>query len=189
MVYLYLKDLLLGKTKYISRMKIKKLKFILLSFFLTLPVMADEVKLNDKNTEFNFYTGMFDFSDDGKRSSLFGIQHQNENFNRDTFLGNLSPITGAMLTADNASYFYTGIQAHYKLGALNLTPSFAPGYYNEGDGKDLGHALEFKSEVQLSLDLPKESQLGFSYNHLSNASLGDKNPGANSYMLNFFKKF
>ena len=39
------------------------------------------------------------------------------------------------------------------------------------------------------LDLPADSQLGFSYNHLSNASLGDKNPGANSYMFNFLKKF
>ena len=151
--------------------------------------MADTTKLNNKNTEVNFYTGLFDFSDDGKRSSLFGIQHQNEDLNRNTFLGNLSPITGALITSDNASYFYTGIQAHYKIGSLNLTPSFTPGYYHEGDGKDLGHALEFKSEVQLSLELPKESQLGFSYNHISNASLGDKNPGANSYMFNFLKNF
>ena len=94
-----------------------------------------------------------------------------------------------MITADNATYFYTGVQAQYKIGVLNFTPSFTPGYYKEGDGKDLGHALEFKSEIQLSLELPKDSQLGFSYNHLSNASLGDKNPGANSYMFNFFKKF
>ena len=117
------------------------------------------------------------------------VQHQNENLNKDTFLGNLSPITGAMITADSATYFYTGIQANYKLGAMNFTPSFTPGYYNQGDGKDLGHALEFKSEVQLSLELPRDSQFGFSYNHLSNASLGSKNPGANSYMFNFTKKF
>ena len=90
---------------------------------------------------------------------------------------------------DAAGYVYTGVQANYKIGNWNFNPSFAPGYYNEGDGKDLGHALEFKSEIQLSLDLPKESQIGFSYNHLSNASLGDKNPGANSYMFNLFKKF
>ena len=117
------------------------------------------------------------------------LSKQNEDLNKNTFLGNLSPITGAMITADSATYFYTGIQANYKLGAMNFTPSFTPGYYNQGDGKDLGHALEFKSEVQLSLELPKDSQLGFSYNHLSNASLGSKNPGANSYMFNFLKKF
>ena len=49
--------------------------------------------------------------------------------------------------------------------------------------------IEFKSELQISLDLSKTSELGFSYNHISNASLGDKNPGANSYMFNFFKSF
>ena len=72
---------------------------------------------------------------------------------------------------------------------MNVTPRFTPGYYNQVNGKDLGHADEFKSEVQLSLDLPQNSEFGFSYNHLSNASLGKKNPGANSYMFNFLKKF
>ena len=169
-------------------MKFKKLNVILLFLLLSFSAKAEEIKLS-KNTEFNIFTGMFDFSDDKKRSSLIGVQHQNENLNRDTFLGNLSPITGALITADNASYVYTGVQAQYKIGSLNITPSFAPGYYNEGNGKDLGSALEFKSEVQLSLDLSKNSQFGFSYNHLSNASLGDKNPGANSYMFNFLKSF
>ena len=168
----------------------KKLYFIALFFLISISSLnANEIKLDNNETELNVYTGMFDFSDNGKRATLLGIQHQNENLNRDTFLGNLSPITGVMVTADSATYFYTGVQAQYKFGAIEITPSFAPGYYNEGDGKDLGHALEFKSEVQLSLELPKQTQIGFSYNHLSNASLGDKNPGANSYMFNFLKNF
>ena len=166
-------------------------KILILFSFLAFSISsnAEEIKNRDLNTEFNIYTGMFDFSDDGKKSTLLGFQHQNENLNRDTFLGNLSPITGFLFTADNAGYFYTGVQAQYKLGALNLTPSFTPGIYHEGDGKDLGHLIEFKSELQISLDLSKTSELGFSYNHISNASLGDKNPGANSYMFNFFKNF
>ena len=172
-------------------MKLLRIQFLLILIFsLTLTSLkAEETKIENKNTEFSIYTGMFDFSDDGKRATLVGIQHQNEELNRNTFLGNLSPITGAMITVDNASYVYTGVQAQYKIGSLNFTPSFAPGFYNQGDGKDLGHLLEFKSELQFSLELPKQSQLGFSYNHLSNASLGKKNPGANSYMFNFFKKF
>ena len=169
-------------------MKINKFYLLLVFVLSGFSSVADEVKI-ENNTEFNVYTGMFDFSDEGKRATLVGFQHQNEELNRDTFLGNLSPITGAMITADNATYFYTGVQAQYKLGSLNFTPSFTPGYYEQGDGKDLGHALEFKSELQLSLELPLDSQIGFSYNHLSNASLGDKNPGANSYMFNFFKNF
>jgi lipid A 3-O-deacylase len=169
---------------------------ILKNFFLSLffiffvfSINAEELKKNDQNTEFNVYTGMFDFSDDGKSSALIGFQHQNENLNRDTFLGNISPVTGALITADNAGYIYTGVQAQYKVGSLNITPSFTPGLYSEGNGKDLGHVVQFKSEVQLSLDLSDSSEFGFSYNHISNASLGDKNPGANSYMFNFFKNF
>ena len=170
-------------------MILKKIISVLFFLLFVFSVNAEELKNYEKNTEFNVYSGMFDFSDDGKRSTLIGIQHQNENLNRDTFLGNLSPITGVLITTDNAGYVYTGVQAQYKIGILNITPSFTPGLYHEGDGKDLGHMLEFKSEVQLSLDLSKNTELGFSYNHLSNASLGDKNPGANSYMFNFLKNF
>ena len=72
---------------------------------------------------------------------------------------------------------------------IKFTPSFAPGFYHEGDGKDLGHALEFKTEVQLSYAISESTNFGMSYNHISNASLGDKNPGANSYMFNLLKNF
>ena len=169
-------------------MILKKLSLILLvTLAITNFVIAEEIDTNEHNI--SFFTGNFDFSDDKQKSILVGFQHQNENLYRDTFLGNVSPITGGFLTENSAAYVYTGIEWNIDMGGLQLTPSFAPGYYHEGDGKDLGHALEFKSEIQLSLELPKQSQIGFSYNHLSNASLGDKNPGANSYMFNFLKNF
>tara|TARA_B100001287_G_scaffold249368_1_gene229172 strand:- start:231 stop:743 length:513 start_codon:yes stop_codon:yes gene_type:complete len=161
----------------------------ILVFLVIQSVSSEEKKIIENDHEWNFYSGMFDFSDDGKRASLFGIQHQNENLTRESFLGTLSPVTGVMMTADSAAYAYTGVQAQYKIGKLNIIPSFTPGLYREGDGKDLGHIVEFKSEVQLSLDIFSNSELGFSYNHISNASLGDKNPGANSYMFNFLKRF
>ena len=167
----------------------KPILLVALLLFFPHQIKSDELKKLPSEHEINFYSGMFDFSDDGKKSAIIGFQHQNENLIRKSFLGTLSPITGAMITADNAAFFYTGIQAQYKIGVLNFTPSFTPGLYHEGDGKDLGHLIEFKSEIQISLDLSKTSELGFSYNHISNASLGDKNPGANSYMFNFFKNF
>ena len=169
-------------------MKLKKFILTPVFFLFSFIAVAEEVKLQN-NTEFNVFTGMFDFSDDGKRATLFGIQHQNESLLRDSFLGTISPVTGLMFTADNAGYIYTGVQAEYKIGKINLIPSFTPGLYSEGDGKDLGSPIEFKSEVQLSFDLFQNSELGFSYNHISNASIGDKNPGANSYMFNFLQKF
>ena len=144
---------------------------------------------NFKETELNIFTGMFDFSDDKQASGILGLQHQNEELYRKSFLGNLSPITGGFLTEKNAFYLYSGVQAEYDLGFLTITPSFAPGYYNYGDGKDLGYPLEFKSEIQMTFNLSDSTHLGMSYNHISNASLGSKNPGANSYMFNFLKQF
>ena len=148
-----------------------------------------EENIVEKETELNFYTGLFDFSDHKQKAGLLGIQHQNEDLFRKSFIGLLSPITGGFITESNAFYLYTGVQAEYEIGFLKITPSFAPGFYSDGDGKDLGHPLEFKSEIQVSLDLSENTNIGMSYNHISNASLGTKNPGANSYMFNFLKKF
>ncbi|MDC1139340.1 acyloxyacyl hydrolase [Candidatus Pelagibacter sp.] len=168
----------------------KHYKIVSKLFFITFFGLVSSIVCSEENnSKYNVYSGMFDFSDTGKKSTLIGFQHQNEDLNRDTFLGNFSPITGALFTADSAAYIYTGIQGQYKLGKINFTPSFTPGLYSKGQGKDLGHIIEFKSELQISLNLFSDSQLGFSYNHLSNASLGNKNPGANSYMFNFFKSF
>ena len=165
---------------------IKILYVVILTLF-SFNVSAEE---NVKEHQYNFYTGNFDFSDDKQKAILVGFQHQNENLERNTFLGNASPITGGFITENSAAYLYTGVEWNYKMGEkLKFTPSFAPGLYYEGDGKDLGHVLEFKTEVQASYLVSESTSLGMSYNHISNASLGDKNPGANSYMFNLLKNF
>ena len=57
-------------------MNLKKFIIYLLMIAFTFSSIADEKVLNNRNTEFNVYTGMFDFSDDGKRSTLVGFEHQ-----------------------------------------------------------------------------------------------------------------
>ena len=171
-----------------NKFYIKALSIIILTLF-SFSVGADENK-NTNEHQYNVYVGNFDFSDDKQKAILVGFQHQNENLMRDTFLGNVSPITGGFITENSAAYVYTGVEWNYAMGnKLKFTPSFAPGIYHEGDGKDLGHALEFKTEVQLSYSISESTNFGMSYNHISNASLGDKNPGANSYTFNLLKNF
>ena len=170
-------------------MFLKKLSISLL-IILAVTKLSLAEEIDDKEHQLNFYSGNFDFSDDKEKAILVGFQHQNENLGRDTFLGNVSPVTGGFVTENSAAYIYTGIEWNVDMsGGFTFTPSFAPGLYHEGDGKDLGHVLEFKSEVQLSYAASDKTNFGLSYNHVSNASLGDKNPGANSYMFNFLQKF
>ena len=51
--------------------------------------------------------------------------------------------------------------------------------------KDLHFALEFKSQIDLIFNISKEFMAGLSFNHISNASLGDQNPGVESIAITF----
>ena len=145
----------------------------------------------NKNTNLKFYTGIFDTLDNEKddQTDLFGIEHRDTELFRDTLLGKFSPITGAFITAEDSIYLYTGIEAEYKVGPISFSPSFSPGYYEKGGGKDLGSVLEFKSEVNVSVDLFESSALGYSYSHISNNDWGTTNPGTNNQTFSFSTKF
>jgi len=172
-------------------MNLKKLSLV---FFLTIfftPSQSETQKISGIENEYNFYVGIFDTIDKegDDKSNLFGLEHKNENLFRDTFLGKFSPVSGGFVTGKSSIYLYTGIQAEYKLGPLNIVPSFAPGYYNKGSGKDLGMPLEFKSEIKLDFDILKNSKIGYSYGHISNNDWGSINPGVNNQQISFSKIF
>ena len=166
-----------------------KFKFIIALFtvFLTFSF----VKAEEKNAEYSFYTGTFDLIDKegDDKTSLFGVEHKNPDLFRDTFLGKFKPVTGAFMTGNSSVYFYTGVEGQYGIGPIKILPSFAPGYYEKGDGKDLGNVLEFKSEVKFGLDIFENSKLSYSYSHISNNDWGDTNPGTDNQQITFSKNF
>ena len=165
-------------------MRLKKLYLLLLLLLLFItPVKSD--------TEYSFYAGTFDLIDKegDDKATLYGFEHNNPLLFRDTFIGRFSPITGGFVTDKSSIYLYTGVQAQYEIGSLNIIPSFAPGYYDEGNGKDLGMALEFKSEIKVSFEIFKDSKIGYSYSHISNNEWGDINPGVDNQQISFSKIF
>ncbi len=135
-------------------------------------------------------TGVFDYSDDKKRSGYLESTYSfSENKSVDTILGKIIPIAGGLITDDSAAMAYVGGKINYTFGNFVISPSFTPGFYSDGDGKDLGNALEFKSQVNLGWNYGSNSNMSFSYSHISNASLGDKNPGANNIAFTFYKQY
>ena len=167
-------------------MKLKLLIFLALFSYMLNSVLADE-----GNSEISFYTGTFDVIDKegDDKTSLFGIEHKNPNLFRNTILGKFSPVSGGFMTGDSSVYLYTGVEGQYGIGRLKILPSFTPGYYEKGNGKDLGSALEFKSEIKLGLDIFENSRLGYSYSHISNNEWGDRNPGTDNQHITFSKNF
>ncbi len=91
---------------------------------------------------------------------------------------NLSWIAGAELDTNTSAYGYGGFLYDLALtDTISLSPSIAAGAYHQGDGKDLGGALEFRSNLELNYKLSPDSRIGLALNHKSNASLYDNNPG------------
>ena len=165
-----------------------KFKFILtiLLLFLVRPTST-----LSENLDISVYTGTFDVIDKegDDQTTLIGIEHRNTDLFRNTFFGKFAPVTGAFVTGKDSLYFYTGVEGLYNVGPIRISPSFSPGYYEKGSGKDLGSALEFKSEIKLGFDILQNSKLGYSYSHISNNDWGKTNPGTDNQQITFSTKF
>ena len=105
----------------------------------------------------------------------------------------LKPFFGLELTSDSASYFLAGIYFEDNLGQLldnnksryYFTPSFGAGFYDDGSGKKMGNTIEFRTSLELSYELKNNNRMGISLSHISNANLGDKNPGAEIISISY----
>ena len=96
------------------------------------------------------------------------------------------PFGGMMATSDAAFYGYAGMLVDVYFGRrIVLTPSFAAGLYEDGDGKDLRHTVEFRSSIELAYRFDNRARLGLSFYHLSNGGLADSNPGTEVLSLSY----
>jgi hypothetical protein len=96
----------------------------------------------------------------------------------------LRPMLGAAVTTDRARWIYAGLRADWRCAARwVVTPSFGVSLFAEGDGKDLGGPVEFRSALEAAYQAGDRLRLGLAFYHLSNASLYEHNPGSNSLVL------
>ena len=109
----------------------------------------------------------------------------------------MKPFAGIELTSDSAFYLISGIYLEDNLGELmtgeennwNFTPSFGLGYYDDGNGKKLGNKVEVRTTLEFSYQLANKDRIGISLGHISNANIGNKNPGAEIVSFSYQKPF
>ena len=124
--------------------------------------------------------GAFDIFDD-HTAAEFDAQ-----FRLNTRLWIFRPQVGLFVTSDSAFYGYAGFYSDFHLGdSVVLSPSISVGGFHEGDGKDLGGAIEFRSAIELAYKFENKSRLGLQFGHLSNAGIYDENPGEEFLILNY----
>ena len=145
--------------------------------------------LNLSANSFSIFGGSYDYDDDNT-STLYGLNyHLSDNAFSVFNLIDLNPVIGGFVTAKSATMFYSGFETNIGQDSIYLNLSSSAGIYSNGDGKDLGNALQFKSEVNLLYRLGKLSSIGLGSHHISNAGLSSVNPGTNNFYLIFSRDF
>lgn len=87
---------------------------------------------------------------------------------------------------DGGTYVGAGLLYYFTLSPRwRVTVSSGPGYYRRHrSARDLGHTLEFFSNLELSTRIYREQWLGLSFGHVSNGGLNrDNNPGSETLRL------
>jgi hypothetical protein len=90
----------------------------------------------------------------------------------------LRPIAGVLTSSTGGAYVYSGVMLDVPLGgSVRLAPGLAAGAVVAPGDRDLGFPLEFRSSLELSVAPSDAVRCGVAFSHVSNARLGDHNPG------------
>tara|TARA_B100000586_G_C20059925_1_gene405809 strand:+ start:232 stop:762 length:531 start_codon:yes stop_codon:yes gene_type:complete len=162
-------------------------RFVLLFLFF-LSCLPSSIKAKD-SSHLVLGFGAFDMNDN-KTTGEQRIEYRHG----ERYLSLFKPFVGIMRTNDEAYYGYLGIGIDLYFGKCRCVvfqPNFAVGIFEDGDdqgegpnsGKDLGGGLEFRSGVELAYRFENNMRFGIAFSHISNAGLGDINPGTESLVL------
>ena len=155
---------------------------VLIFSFIFMPLVSAE-----NQNSWSFSMGQFDVNDSNDSSEIRLERLSGKNMFGDM---ELKPFVGFMMNGDDGKYFYSGLRKNYSISSKWIfTPSFAAGYYDRESSKDLGHNIEFRSQIEFSRDIGNRNRIGFNLNHISNASIGDTNPGVESATISIIRPF
>lgn len=124
--------------------------------------------------------GMFDVFDNNEQDSAADLRAEYR-FGTPLYargITSVQPFIGAEMTTDGSFYGLGGIEADVQYGSVYMTPSFGVGAYSSGEGKFMGSPVEFRTGVEVGYEFKSEDRLGVQLTHISNAEIGEENPGA-----------
>jgi len=140
---------------------------------LSLPQPSSAQILQDAPRLLSLGVGAFDVIQGDDMAADFRVEYRH---NKGLWF--FRPWVSGEVTSDGALYGAAGFHSDFHLGSrIVVTPSFGVGAYYEGAGLDLGSVIEFRSQLEVAYRFDDQSRLGVAISHLSNAGIGDRNPG------------
>lgn len=96
----------------------------------------------------------------------------------------IKPLIGGEVTTDHASHGFVGAYRDFQISEnWYFTPSVVGGLYANGSGPDLDHFIQFRSMIEIGYQINDSYKISAGLSHISNADLGDSNPGSESATL------
>ena len=135
--------------------------------------------------------GASDILDDGSAESATVIveYHADPFFER----GRLSTGLGVAGQVDDDGDVFLGFGLATIIDlskGLFIETSLMPGYYGpSSDGTDLGGNLQFRTVLGIGYKFNADSSISLAVDHKSNASIEDTNPGNETIMIRYRKRF
>jgi lipid A 3-O-deacylase len=100
------------------------------------------------------------------------------------------PFIGALGTTQRSAYGYGGFLVDIYFGnRFVVTPHVAVGYFHQGGGTVLGAHTEFRTGGEFAYRFDDRARLGLAFHHISNAGIGQHNPGEEDATLVFSLPF
>ena len=126
--------------------------------------------------------GWFDFNRKHDEGAEFRLEYRS---NKKIWL--FKPFVTSAVASNGMTFVGAGVLVDIYLGPnWVVTPSFAVTWWqSKTKDLDLGHPIEFRSQIEMAYRFENHSRLGLSISHYSNAKLVKKNPGTEALMLNY----
>ena len=98
----------------------------------------------------------------------------------------IKPLIAGEVTSRKSAFGGAGIWLDIPIGThFALTPQFVAGGYEQGNGKYLGSAVEFRSTFEAAYIFDNQSRVSFAFGHMSNAGITKHNPGTESAVISY----
>ena len=176
--------------------------------FFIMSFLYSDVMANKKTGRFSFGGGIHNFMKTGiKRceqprggcdqasggSNLVSYKERStvysfELYAKKNVLKILKPYIGLNFTNEDAYYGYFGFGTDLYFGeckCLIVMPTLAAGWYVDGNEVKLGNRVEFRSGGDIYYRFKNNVRVGIGLYHISNAGLGDQNPGTEQALLKY----
>lgn len=159
---------------FLTKDLIVKHSAFLMAFIATLIFALSPAHAGDDHISIG--AGYYNIVDDDDHAADFRLEYRWG----DPLFWQINPYVGVEVNSQGSVWGGFGLFHDFFItDHVYITPSTSVGLYHnsDGDDKDLGHPIEFRSQIELGYQFENYHRVSASFGHISNASLDSHNPG------------